>query len=254
VTTISPSGSFEENVYDVVVVCTTTRTMNVAMSSLTDYGDEHTSVLPTEVSAAINNTSMISSSKVFIRTKKFWKDQSADFPRVILSDTLASQLYTLDYGHPDYGVVLLLYAWGEDSEQLMGIHDKQEMLRIIKARIANVTRKTAHPNYADYLDPVTPDDIDIVHWSLEESALGAFALTKPGQEAGTSHAFFSPLKIQNGIYVGGDGVSFNGGWTEGGLMTGMNIVSAVLNRSGELAERGARKAPVNLLIPDIYEY
>lgn len=254
VTTMTGDDVTSEIVYDIVVVCTTTRTMNVGMSSLTDYRDEDTNVLPVKVSAAINGTSMISSSKVFIRTRKFWDDQGPDFPRVILSDTLASQLYTLDYGHPEFGVVLLLYVWGEDADQIQGIRKKEEMLRIVKERVTSVVRRTPWPDYADYLEPLSLDDVDVTHWNLHEPALGAFALTRPGQEKGTAQTFYSPFEIHNGVYVGGDGVSFNGGWTEGGLMTGMNIVSAVLKKYGELNARGADEAPVNRLTPDLYIY
>ena len=59
----------------------------------------------------------------------------------------------------------------------------------------------------------------------------------PGQEANVQSVYYQFLtaldpKLDTGVYVAGDGVSWTGGWTEGALHTGINAAAAVAQHFG----------------------
>jgi tryptophan 2-monooxygenase len=248
-------GVTTESVYDLVIIGTTTRAANVMMRYLSSYSSK---ILSEAASTAVNNISMISSTKVFARVKKFWNEKSKEnYPRVILSDTKASQLYTLDYGHPDYGIVLLTYAWGDLSDQIMTVKSDKELYRILKNQIHEIMRDSEFSDYADQLTPVEENDIRVVHWQLDPTSLGAFTLARPGQARLIADAFYdfkSLLEDQDhsGVLLNGDSITFEGGWIEAALRTSMNVTSAILLKYGSVEE--SCKAPINLLNRNIYKY
>ncbi|OAV90760.1 hypothetical protein PTTG_06071 [Puccinia triticina 1-1 BBBD Race 1] len=248
-------GVTNEDVYDLVIVGTTTRSANVMMRYLSSY---HSKLLSKAASTAVNNISMISSTKVFARVKKFWNQKNKEnYPRVILSDTKASQLYTLDYGHPDYGMVLLTYAWGDLSDQIMTVKNDMELYCILQNQIHEIMRHSEFSDYAEHLTPVEENDIRVIHWQLQPTILGAFTLARPGQARLIADAFydFQTLlegKEHSGVLLNGDSITFEGGWIEGALRSAMNVTSAILLKYGSVEEKC--KAPVTLLNRHIYKY
>ncbi|KAI9625833.1 hypothetical protein H4Q26_016081 [Puccinia striiformis f. sp. tritici PST-130] len=244
-----------ESNYDLVIIGNTTRAANVKMRYISSYSNK---ILSKAASTAVNNISMISSTKVFARVKKFWNEENKEnYPRVILSDTKASQLYTLDYGHPEYGMVLLTYAWGDLSDQIMTVKDDKELYRILKNQIHEIMRNSEFADYAEQLAPVEENDIRVVHWQLDPTTLGAFALAMPGQARMIADAFYdfkslSEDKDHSGVLLNGDSITFEGGWVEGALRTAMNVTSAIMLKYGSVEQES--KAPVNLLERNTYKY
>lgn len=243
--------------YDLVLVGTTNRAMNHAIS-MTDYHKDGNRLLSHKVCRGVDDVHMISSSKLFIRTMKFWKDQAPDFPRVILSDTKSPQTYTLDYGHEEYGMVLVSYTWKDLSNQMMAVQDPLVLLGILKQQIASIMRKTKYPDYADLLIPVTADDIHVVHWQLDPHSYGAFTLATPGQDKYIAAMLYDFEKLGSNdaipLLIGSDCTSFLGGWVDGGLQAAHNNLSAVFRAYGSLNPAAAHLAPVNLLDSNLYRY
>ncbi|PLW08622.1 hypothetical protein PCANC_24654 [Puccinia coronata f. sp. avenae] len=245
----------EINTYDVVIIGTTTRAANVNMRYLTSYSNK---LLSKAASTAIKSISLISSTKVFARVKKFWNEKNKqNYPRVILSDTKAPQLYTLDYGHPQYGIVLLTYAWGELSDQIMTIRSNKKLYQILRNQIHDIMRDSEFADYAEHLDPIEEKDIRVVHWQLDPTNLGAFTLARPGQARVIADAFYDFTNVleneeHSGVLLNGDSITFEGGWIEGALRSSMNVTSAILLKYGSLEEED--KAPINLIKRSTYRY
>jgi tryptophan 2-monooxygenase len=243
-----------ENIYDFVIVGTTTRAMNVNMSiSAAPYFRPF-------VCTAIDNVHMTSSSKLFIRTKKFWANDPA-YPRVILSDTKLPQLYTLDYGHPDYGMVLVTYTWEDLSDQIASYSDPKKLFAMLLKQVKTVLISLDGPykDFANNLVPVTDSDYWMIHWQNDPLANGAFVLGQSGQDELTASLFYDYTKIGSGgfnapapILMNGDSVGFSGGWIDGGLQCAMNAVSAIINAKGSLNH--PELAPATLLDPNTYNY
>ncbi|OJD34054.1 tryptophan 2-monooxygenase [Diplodia corticola] len=255
-------GSAATNTYNLVIVGTTTRAMDVNMS-ISNLDPEDQPYFSNSVCEAINDIHMASSSKLFIRTAKFWERDPPDpnFPRLILSDTKLPQLYTLDYGNRDYGMVLVTYAWEDLSTKISAQTDPMALLAVLKKQAASIMKHTHYPAWASNLVPVNSgDDGFLVHWQLDPQMEGAFALGYPGQDGLTHRMFFDFTKLVTGkealapVLLGGDSISFTGGWIEGGLQCAMNNVSAVLKAYGTLEPRAAKFAPVNLMRSEDYGY
>ncbi|QKD50562.2 uncharacterized protein FOBCDRAFT_237560 [Fusarium oxysporum Fo47] len=242
--------------YDLAVVGTSSRAMNFALADVLDTTNEP--IMSSAVNRGITDLHMTASSKLFIHTKKFWSDQPADFPRVILSDTDLPQAYTLDYGHPDYGMVLLTYAWEDLSQTILAIQDPHRLLSILKEQIARIMRDSSYPNYADFLDPVTDDDVYLVHWPLDQYSYGAFSLGLPGQDKLISSMFYDYQKLKDTsssrVLINSDCTSFLGGWVDGGLQPAHNSMAAIFERFGSLNPVAADFAPSVLLGASPYQY
>ncbi|KPM41824.1 hypothetical protein AK830_g4714 [Neonectria ditissima] len=254
-TSADDDSVFEDVDYDLVIVGTSTRAMNYAIAPVSETSGDP--IFSSQVNRAITDLHMTSASKLFVRTEKFWENQASDFPRVILSDTNLPQAYTLDYGHPDYGMVLLTYAWEDLSEQIMAIQDPQKLLGILKEQIARIMRDTDYPDYADFLTPVTDDDVYLIHWPLDEYSYGAFSLGMPGQDTYISSLFYDYEKLNDTssrVLLNSDCTSFLGGWVDGGLQPAHNSLSAIFEQFGSLNPLAASLAPSALIGSTLYQY
>ncbi|GME43226.1 tryptophan 2-monooxygenase [Neofusicoccum parvum] len=245
-------GPAVTNTYSFVIVGTTTHEMNVEMSVTSQP------FFTSEVRDAINNVHMTASSKLFIRTKKFWEGKDPSFPRVILSDTKLPQLYTLDYGDPEYGMVLVTYAWEDLSTEIQVYTDPKKLFVNLKAQLTDIMRNTAYPDWVENLIPVTDNDYYLMHWQLNPHTNGAFVLGYPGQDNLTAQMFFDFTKLNtqalSPMLLNGDSISFTGGWVDGGLQCAMNNLSAILKTYGTLAPDAAALAPINVVRPQNYKY
>ncbi|KAI8303008.1 Tryptophan 2-monooxygenase [Colletotrichum sp. SAR11_59] len=251
------SSGTTDTEYDLVIVGTSNRAMTYAFTPVSETTEDP--ILSNEVQRGINDLHMTASSKLFIRTKKFWENQPAGFPRVILSDTNLPQTYTLDYGHPDYGMVLVTYAWEDLSLQMMAISDPKELLADLKTQVARIMQETDYAQYADYLTPVTDDDLYLIHWPLDRYSYGAFSLGLPGQDDDISAMFYDYEKFSinnqsSRVLINSDCTSFLGGWVDGGLQPAHNTLSAVFEQFGSLNPLAASLAPSALLNSSLYQY
>ncbi|KAF5020220.1 hypothetical protein F66182_7785 [Fusarium sp. NRRL 66182] len=242
--------------YHLAVVGTSSRAMNYAFAPVSAASNN--TIMSNSVNRGITDLHMTSSSKLFVRTQKFWEGQPSDFPRVILSDTNLPQAYTLDYGHPDYGMVLLTYAWEDLSEQILAIQDPKELLSILKEQIDRIMRDSSYPDYSSYLNPVTSDDVYLVHWPLDEYSYGAFSLGLPGQDKLISSMFYDYQKLNESlnsrVLINSDCTSFLGGWVDGGLQPAHNSLAAIFERFGSLNSAAAHLSPSALIGPSLYQY
>lgn len=217
--------------YDRVIITVTPRAMQVGLK-----GDKR-KLFNSSVITAINQSHMISSSKIFILCQeKFWKKYG--LPQTIQSDQLVKAVYCLDYLPEDdssYGVVLLNYTWEEDSYKFLSVKDKVRRFKTLVDDLAIVA-----PYFSKYLRPVNDDYeryIICYDWLMDEYSLGAFKLQYPGRDHYTEELFFQ-FKTANfpekdkGIYLAGCSCSFHGGWIEGAIITALNSVCSVIRSCG----------------------
>lgn len=197
---------------------------------------------------------MTDASKLFILTKKFWKGRP-DYPRVVISDTKAPQLYTFEYGNPDKAMVLITYAWEDRSTQLATITSKEQLRAVLASQIDVIMREAGYPEYAGHLTNPA-DNSYAIHWQQDTNSYGAFTLAQPGQIHNIAAAFYDYQRVDTNDYNGfsliGDSIYFAGGWTEAALQTSLNVVSALLKRYGTL--NALELAPVNLIDASAYRY
>jgi tryptophan 2-monooxygenase len=245
--------------FDRVIVATTTRAMEMGLS-LTDAqlnlppSQRTTSV---DVGEAIDRVHVVSSTKLFLRTKKFWNDPR--FPRNILSDTKLPQLYTLDYGDPQSGVVLVTYTWEDDSTKTQAL-DGGELLEALKAEIRTITAGTAFSDYADQLVPFTGSlarDMRSIVWQSTKDYFGAFTLAQTGQDPyiDTIYRDFGKAgtALDNLVYIAGDCTSWTGGWADGALQSGLNGAAGVI-RSLNGTFTVSNNNPITAVAPARYQY
>jgi tryptophan 2-monooxygenase len=245
--------------FDRVIVATTTRAMEMGLS-LTDAqlnlppNQRTTSV---DVGEAIDRIHVVSSTKLFLRTRKFWNDTR--FPRNILSDTKLPQLYTLDYGDPQSGVVLVTYTWEDDSTKTQAL-DGAELLEALKAEIRTITARTDFADYADQLVPYTGSlarDMRSIVWQSTKDYFGAFTLAQTGQDPyiDTVYRDFGKAgtALDNLVYVAGDCTSWTGGWADGALQSGLNCASGVI-RSLNGTFTVSNNNPITAVAPARYRY
>jgi len=190
--------------------------------------------LAAQPAAGVNGLHIMNSTKVFLRTEtQFWKSLATPV-RCILSDTLSTNLYTLDYGE-ETGVVLVSYVWGDQSIKQLTFQDKKARLAMLRTALTPVA-----PEFAACLTPKDGDydaNVQMIDWELEPGYFGAFKLNRPGQNHYVQDLFFDFQKVLDEpdrarVFVAGDSVSWIGGWTEGALQTAMNAACAVVQALG----------------------
>jgi len=186
--------------FDRVIVATTTRAMEMGLN-LTDFEPSLRAtqqMTAPNVGEAINRTHVASSTKLFLRTKRFWADSK--YPRNILSDTKAPQVYTLEYDpKSSSGVVLVTYTWDDASTKALAF-TATELLEVLKADIATLTEGTTYSDFADQLVPFTGDldrDMRSIVWQESPNYFGAFTLARPGQDHYIDTMFRDFLKVKD---------------------------------------------------------
>ena len=210
--------------------------------------------LGVETTFSLENLHMISSSKCFILTK------NTNWPiGNIQSDTLFRGLYNLDYPNVEgYGVVLLSYTWEDDSRKFPGLGtdpnnagDRNDRYNRLLEDISVV-----YPQMGDFLKTNgIVDTVTFIDWDNEFGYFGAFKLDRPGQETFVQQAFYQFQQCKSAtadphLYIANDSVSWNGGWIEGALHTGLNSACAVMYSAGLRPS----VTPVTGLDPNLYNY
>ena len=245
--------------FDRVIAATTTRAMEMNMS-LSDAqfnlpANQRTTSL--DVGEAIDRIHVVSSTKLFLRTKKFWTDTR--FPRNILSDTKLPQLYTLDYGNPQSGVVLVTYTWEDDAIKTQAL-DGPELLELLKAEIRTITARSNFADYADQLVPFTGSlerDLRFLNWQSTKDYFGAFTLAQTGQDPYIDTIYRDFGKAGTGednlVYIAGDCTSWTGGWADGALQSGLNCAAGVI-RSLNGTFSVSNSNPITAVAPARYQY
>ncbi|MCO7226383.1 flavin monoamine oxidase family protein [Pleionea sp. CnH1-48] len=220
--------TIEEEVFDSVIVATTTRSMEVMGMTLGNTIKE-------PVKNGVRKVHMMNSSKMFVFTEdKFWlKDKS--LPQNIQTDELVRGLYCLDYGkQTDKGVLLVSYTWGDDSTKLIAIEPEQRY-QLLYDNIKDIC-----PEFAQHIDRDNARVMN-VDWQREPHYYGAFKVDYPGQETYVRDLYYQfqtslrkadCISFDTGVYLAGDSVSWQGGWTEGALQTGINAACAVAHHLG----------------------
>lgn len=94
-----------------------------------------------------------------------------------------------------------------------------------------------------------------IDWVSEPLYHGGFQLPQPGQEPLIKSAYYQYLtvnqpELDTGLYLSGDSFSWQGGWIEGAMRTGINAACAAASRVGGKV-RAASPLSVD---PDQFQY
>jgi tryptophan 2-monooxygenase len=230
---------------------------NRALSIDLELGHGRDILTPAQRSA-LSRVHMTSSSKVFVMTReKFWLTQR-ELPANIQTDTLVRGVYCLDYAPHDPrspGVVLLSYTWEDDSTEQLGLRDERARVQRLVADVART-----NPDFARHVVPIDGDFgtyTQVIDWALQPHYYGAFKLNFPGDDELSRQLFYQYLGCTAAstdplVYLAGDSQSFNGGWIEGALNTGINAACAVIRSLG--GSLYTLDNPVDRARPTTYDY
>lgn len=116
---LEPGDPSDSELFDVVILATQTRAMQNMGATLSTGND----LFKQDVNYAINQTHQVDSSKLFVRVKRWWEKDDKKTIKQILTDGLAPQCYTLDYGETTQDgentvSLLLSYVWEDDATKL----------------------------------------------------------------------------------------------------------------------------------------
>ncbi|TWI80722.1 tryptophan 2-monooxygenase precursor [Roseibium hamelinense] len=263
----------EPPVYDRVIVATTTRSMELSMDITRFFQtqDGNPLVLLPEISEGIKDVEVIASNKIAARIPKFWKDDP-NAVRTLLTDTAVKQVYTIDYGDPDYAICFISYAWVADAVKQQAMKDTgyipnnlPEKLRVYES-LLNILRTEMGPDVAKWAEKLVPvggdyeNNVEFIFWQNEPFYYGAFKLALPGQDEYLRSMIFDYQKgnpenntIDTGVYLAGDCLDWNSGWIEGALRAALNAACAVVSSTGGKLLPVAGKTPMTIN-PNTYTY
>jgi monoamine oxidase len=176
------------------------------------------SLLSTDVWGALRRIHYMSSTKIMCSSRtKFWQDEK--LPVVTLTDRPTRATYFMDYGESAKGGSLLLsYTWGDDSVKLMALSESQ-----LRAMCENVLGEL----YGQAFLKQELSDFRVISWQQEPGYNGAFRLGFAGQYQ-DQNALFNQARgsvsggSKDGLFLAGEGTSWEGGWIEGGLQSGLD--------------------------------
>jgi tryptophan 2-monooxygenase len=250
--------------YARVIVATTTRAMELSLG-LTTYGEN--AFVSTDVAKAIMRTHVVSSNKVAARIKNFWTgDPNA--VRCLQTDDLVHQVYTLDYTpagqttRDKSGVCFISYVWDDDAVKQQaitsgaptGAADNRQLYNYLLGRLERIGEPAA--SWAKtHLQPLDGDytkNVMFEEWQSSPYFAGAFKLSEPGQDPYVQTMFFDYQKstsprLDTGVYLAGDCISWTSGWVEGALTTGLNAAAGVIQSLGGVVNPDASgKTPLSI--------
>jgi tryptophan 2-monooxygenase len=185
-------------------------------------------LLSTDVWGALRRLHYTSSTKIMCSSKtKFWLDEK--LPAVTLTDRPTRATYFMDYGEDAKGGALLLsYTWGDDSNKLMALSESQ-----LRAMCENVLGELYGPAFSKQ----ELSDFRVISWQQESGYNGAFRLDYAGQYQ-DHNALFNQARgsvkggSKDGLFLAGEGASWEGGWIEGGLQTGLDASCCTIRLLG----------------------
>ncbi len=270
-----PAGPGSWGPYDRVIVATTTRAMEMT-TNLTNLSPAGNPFLAPEVAQAITRTHVASSTKVGALINKFWEG-NPNAIRCLLSDNDIHQIYTLDYdqGQPGQAMCFITYSWEDDAIKQLSLgvtagvmgqpNSAVDKGRLYQALLA--TLQTMGPEVAAWAENLVPlngdyeNNVLFTEWQSNPYFAGAFKLAEPGQDPYVEAMYFDYQKVtqpafDTGVYIAGDCIDWNSGWTEGALRTALNAACAVIySAGGSVNTYPTAGGPMNpLLIPWRYTY
>jgi tryptophan 2-monooxygenase len=185
-------------------------------------------LLSNDVWGAMRRVHYMSSTKIMCSSKtKFWKEEN--LPVVTLTDRPTRATYFLDYGEDAKGGALLLsYTWGDDSNKLLALSESE-----LRAMCENVLGEL----YGQAFSKQELSDFRVVSWQQEPGYNGAFRLNYAGQYR-DHNALFNQARdsvkqgSKDGFFLSGEGASWEGGWIEGGLQSGLDASCCTIRLLG----------------------
>lgn len=190
------------------------------------------SMFSDEVWAAIQNTHMICSGKVFVRTKTaFWKDQNPDSTlHCTITDEATRGTYLFDFDNTPSGVICLSYTWGDSSVKFNALSHEE--------RVQTCLRTLEKIHGRDLISPHLVESISF-YWEEAKGYNGAFKLNYPNQYEYQQALYLQPFTpsspFHNGVFLAGETTSWAGGWIEGALHSGLAAALAIIHRLGGTA-------------------
>jgi tryptophan 2-monooxygenase len=185
-------------------------------------------LLSKDVWGALRRVHYMSSTKIMCSSKtKFWQEEN--LPVVTLTDRPTRATYFLDYGEEAKGGSLLLsYTWGDDSNKLLALSQKQ-----LRDMCKNVLGELYGPAFSKQ----KLSNFRVISWQEEAGYNGAFRLNYAGQYQDNNALFNQASKSvadgsKDGLFLAGEGTSWEGGWIEGGLQSGLDASCCAIRLLG----------------------
>jgi monoamine oxidase len=165
---------------------------------------------------AINELHYFSSTKIFLQTKtRFWESKKNHAKGLTLTDLPIRSLYFPEQNANDNrGVMIASYTWEKESQLWEALPEEQ---RIKKA--------------VDYVSKIFPEirtEFELgatISWNDPKYFTGgAFSIFAPGQMASLYNDI---VKAEGKIHFAGEHTSFEHGWVEGAIESGLREAEAI---------------------------
>lgn len=235
-------GAAKPAAHDYVIVATTLRSMQLTMNldgARPPQGLE--GVVPPfddRVRQAIRTAHIVSTSKLFgFLPDKPW-DQDEKWPRLpdgrpvkcLLTDTLARAVYFLEHEGKPGVTVLVSYNWGDDAIIHQAVPTEAELKRAYQVGLetANVEGLPLAKGIAGIAD----DHLKRVQWQIEPMIFGGFKLAYPAQYRHTTRVVYQYQTPEQRVFLANNNCSYQDGWIEGAMQSGVNAAAAVLRGMG----------------------
>lgn len=198
---------------------------------------------------AMRTAHSFTASKVFVTAPAPWvaSDIKGSWPTIdgqpvkaVLSDTLALQSYVIPSGHKNVNI-LLSYLWGDESRKNNADINYAETKNLASSWV-HLVKESYEPYesllpFSSFLDKYTSNlpnsRYGHIVWENEPYIHAAFKLPYPGETALTTALAFQYMTATNPspntpkVFLAGESCSFNGGWVEGAIISGINASAAV---------------------------
>ena len=165
---------------------------------------------------AINELHYFSSTKIFLQTKtRFWQNSKNQAQGLSLTDLPIRSLYFPEQ-HPDSnrGVMIASYTWEKESQLWESLPEHERIKKSI-----------------DYVSKIFPEikkeyELGVtISWNDPKYCTGgAFSIFAPGQ---MQTLYDDMVKTEGKIHFAGDHTSFEHGWVEGAIESGLREAKAI---------------------------
>lgn len=175
---------------------------------------------------AINELHYFSSTKIFLQTKtRFWENNKNKAKGLTLTDMPIRSLYFPEQSPGNNrGVMIASYTWEKESQLWESLPEAERIKKAI-----------------DYVSKIFPEiraEFELgasISWNDPQHFTGgAFAIFAPGQMNALYHDIVKP---EGRIHFAGDHTSFEHGWIEGAIESGLREAIAI-TRALQLKEIG----------------
>jgi tryptophan 2-monooxygenase len=201
-----------------------------AQISIDFEGFDNQTMLPWQVSAALQQQHVIASAKVFFPLSQAYWNTSSRIPQVIVTDTFVQDAYGVQWSQDNNDAAILAsYTWEDDAVKFLSYNDStlQSMVVDELDRITTSTLKESIKQYVNLANGV------VFQWTMQPTYHGCAKLyrQRAWEQCYDLLTYNQVYSGTSNIYFAGESYGVDGGWTEPALRTALDAIIHLINNS-----------------------